>query len=106
LPNNLIVVLKRFTHDGRKIHTPLIPFTQLCLSELFSSNSPNKKHSTYSIRSIIDHFGSSHGGHYTAQAKRGDGDESKWYMYDDQDIREMDGPNMGDSSYILFLEKV
>ena len=129
LPNNLIVVLKRFTHDGRKIHTPLIPFTKLCLSELFSANSPNKKHSNYTIRSIIDHHGSSHGGHYTAQAKREESKEGgkeeskeggkeeskeggkeeskeKWYMFDDQDIYEIDGPKMGDSSYILFLENV
>ena len=102
LPNNLIIVLKRFTHDGRKIHTSLIPFIELSLSELFSNSSPNKKNAIYTIRSIVDHFGSAHGGHYTAQAIRDD----KCYLYDDQDIREIDEPKMGDSTYILFLEKV
>ena len=101
LPKNLIVVLKRFTYDGQKIHTPLLSFGEdISLGELFSASSPNKKHSNYTLRSVIDHHGSSQGGHYTAQAK-----QDKWFTYDDQSIHESD-LEMGSSSYILFLEKL
>ena len=102
LPKNLIIVLKRFTYDGRKIHTPLVRFNEdICLAELFSASSPNKKDSNYTLRSIVDHHGSSNGGHYTAQVKQGD----KCYNYDDESVSETD-IQMGSSSYIIFLEKV
>ena len=104
LPKNLIVVLKRFTYDGRKIHTAIHPFDELSLDELFTQSSPNRKHSKYTLRSIVDHHGGANGGHYTAQAKHVT--ENKWFMYDDQSIHNIDKPHIGESSYILFLERV
>jgi len=105
LPKTLIIVLKRFTADGRKIHTPILPFgPDISLLELFSLSSPTKKESKYMLRSIIDHHGSSTGGHYTAQAKHRT--ENKWILYDDTNVHEMQNPVLGESSYILFLEKL
>jgi ubiquitin C-terminal hydrolase len=105
LPKTLIVVLKRFNYDGRKIHTPIHPFgPNIMLDSLYSASSPNKKESEYTLRSIVDHHGSSTGGHYTAQAKhRG---EEKWYVYDDQSVHSIDTPVLGDSSDIFFLEAI
>jgi ubiquitin C-terminal hydrolase len=105
LPDTLIVVLKRFTYDGNKIHTSIEPFNHenMDLKKLFYENSPNKKYSNYSLRSVIDHHGSSMGGHYTAQAKHRK--TNTWYQYDDQDVRSINTPYLGNSSYIFFFEK-
>lgn len=103
LPETLIVVLKRFTYDGKKIHTPIEPFNteELNFSNLFYEKSPNRKDNTYSLRSVIDHHGNSMGGHYTTQAKY---KNNTWYNYDDQDVRELEKPHLGNSSYIFFFE--
>lgn len=103
LPKNLIVVLKRFNYDGQKIHTPIEPFgPELDLKSLFSELSPHKSKHVYNLISTIDHHGSSNNGHYTAQAKHRS--EEKWFMYDDQSSQLIDGPNVGGSTYIIFLE--
>ena len=103
LPKNLIIVLKRFTYDGQKIHTPIESFgPEISFHELFSQSSPNRKSCDYKLNSIIDHHGSSHGGHYTAQAKHRI--EEKWFLYDDQNVHSIEGPSLGESSYIFFLE--
>jgi len=104
LPKNLILVLKRFTYDGKKINTPIKPFDILHLESLFSEISPNKKKSNYVLQSTVDHHGSIHGGHYTAQAKHKE--ENKWYLYDDQNVNALENPYIGNSTYILFLEHV
>jgi ubiquitin carboxyl-terminal hydrolase 8 len=106
LPPTLIIVLKRFTFDGRKIYTPLLPFeSPIDLSELYSSLSPDKFiKNKYSLRSIVDHHGGPTGGHYTSQAKNRYDD--MWYHYDDQSVGQIDKPEIGSSTYILFLEKV
>ena len=100
LPKNLIIVLKRFTYDGRKINTP-IDLGSLDFNEIYSHESPYKNHSKYSLLSLVDHHGSISGGHYTAQ---GIGFSEKWFLYDDQNVHELENPLIGKSSYILFLE--
>lgn len=106
LPPTLIVVLKRFTFDGRKIYTPLLPFeSPLDISDLYSSLSPDKfKHNKYILRSTVNHHGGPTGGHYTSDAKNRNDD--KWYHYDDQSVGEIHKAEIGSSTYILFLEKV
>jgi len=105
LPQTLIIVLKRFTSHGKKIHTNIENINNtIALTSIFSSNSPNKLNSNYTVQSIIDHHGSSSGGHYTAQAKHVK--EDKWFMYDDQNVYPINNPIYGESTYILFLEKV
>jgi len=103
LPKNLIVVLKRFNYDGQKIHTPIEPFGPILnLTGLFSQSSPYKKICDYQLNSIVDHHGSANGGHYTAQAKNRS--EEKWFLYDDQNVHSIEGPILGESNYIFFLE--
>ena len=106
LPPTLIVVLKRFTFDGRKIYTPLLPFeSPLDISDLYSSLSPDKfNRNKYSLRSIVDHHGGPMGGHYTSQSRNRLDD--KWYNYDDQSVNQIDKAEIGSSTYILFLEKI
>jgi hypothetical protein len=105
LPQNLIIVLKRFTYDGRKIHTPIEPVTTLLsLDSLYSELSPNKDNSNYTVLSTVDHHGSSRGGHYTAQGLHDS--EHKWFVYDDQSVHSIDKPVFGESTYILFLNKL
>jgi len=104
LPKNLIVVLKRFTYDGRKIHTPIQSISNTVnLNSLYSNLSPHKKDSTFNLNSIVDHHGSASGGHYTAQSLHRA--EKKWFLYDDQSVHPIDIPISGESTYIIFLEK-
>jgi len=104
LPKNLIIVLKRFTYDGRKIHTPIQSISNTVeLDSLYSTLSPNKKDSTFNLNSIVDHHGSATGGHYTAQSLHRS--EHKWFVYDDQNVFSTSEPRAGESTYIIFLEK-
>ena len=101
LPRCLIVMLKRFMPDGRKLNTPWTPPADtLQLDEFFSDASPERsKDYAYSIQSIIDHHGSSRGGHYIAQGLSPlDG---KWYLYDDETVHPIERPSLGTSSYVL-----
>ena len=105
LPQNLIVVLKRFNYDGRKIHKSIEPVsTILSLENLYSELSPNKRDSNYTVLSTVDHHGSANGGHYTAQGLNNS--EHKWFLYDDQSVHTIDKPHYGESSYIFFLNKL
>jgi len=105
LPQNLILVLKRFTYDGKKINTPIKNIEEpIHLESLFSEYSPNKINSNHFIfRSMVDHHGSISGGHYTAQAKHRI--NISWFVYDDTSVHDIDNYSIGSSSYILFLEK-
>lgn len=106
-PDTLILVLKRFTYDGRKIYTPLTEFNTeepVDISNIYSHLSPHKDiQKKYQLRSIVDHHGGPNGGHYTAQAKHRT--ENKWFNYDDQSVSEIDKPDIGSNTYILILEK-
>jgi ubiquitin C-terminal hydrolase len=105
LPQNLIIVLKRFTYDGHKINKSIHPIsTILTLESLYSELSPNKNDSNYTVLSTVDHHGSAHGGHYTAQGLHNS--EHKWYLYDDQSVHQIDNPNYGESTYIIFMNKL
>lgn len=103
LPRCLILVLKRFTPDGRKIHTNWTYDSEtLCFKQFFSDASPERSQEfQYSLQSIVDHHGSSMGGHYTAQGKNPlDG---KWYLYDDESTCVIEKPSLGPSTYILLF---
>jgi ubiquitin C-terminal hydrolase len=108
LPQTLIFVLKRFTPDGRKIHTRMAPLADgvADFTPFFSEESPERAGVlTYSLRAIVDHHGGANGGHYTAQARLEDG---RWNLYDDEGVMEMPpgrAPHFGDSTYMLFLER-
>ena len=105
LPRMLSLSIKRFSYDGRKIQTPMrfdmsnpISFTQY-----FSSDSPEpSKIQAYDLFATVDHHGVAGGGHYTAQAKSPLTD--KWHLFDDETAHSISEPQIGSSSYILFLK--
>lgn len=108
LPHTVVLVLKRFNFDGQKIHTRVEPLErgEIDFAPYFSEQSPEREGvTTYHLRSIVDHHGSSQGGHYTAQVKQRGVED--WYFYDDEGVMHMEGkgPIYGDSTYMLFLER-
>ena len=106
LPLVLVLTLKRFGNDMRKIRTPVeaLPQTPIELSAYFSAESPERVGETrYTLRGVVDHHGTSDFGHYTAQCRHTGND--KWHQYDDESVNELPGPSFGESSYMLFLER-
>jgi ubiquitin C-terminal hydrolase len=106
LPQILVICLKRFTPDGRKITTPIQTsgFQPLTLEPLFSEESPERNGITeYTLRSVVDHHGGAGGGHYTGQVRSPVDD--KWNIYDDQSVYSIANPVFGKSTYILFFER-
>lgn len=105
LPQTFIVCLKRFTYDGRKIHTKVLSPQRIDVKALFSEESPEKDGNTeYTLCAIVDHHGGSGGGHYTAQCK--DKLSQHWFMYDDESAYNLDEPKFGETNYMLFYERV
>ena len=111
LPFYVVIHLKRFTADGRKIRTRLTPLPLMgegatTFSSFFSPNSPeNNENQSYRLISIIDHHGSSNGGHYTTQC-RSTTDSTKWNIYDDDSCHPISNPVFGESSYMLWFERI
>ena len=110
LPFYLIVHLKRFGSDGRKIRTQLAPLPLLgegpvSFDSFFSKQSPEySENQSYRLISIVDHHGSAQGGHYTSQC-RSTTDSTKWNVYDDDNCHPIPNPIFGESSYMLWFER-
>ena len=104
MPLALVVTLKRFTNDGKKINTPLAPLPLMDFAPYFSEESPERLGETrYTLRGMVDHHGQPSFGHYTAQCQHLGND--KWYNYDDESAQEMAGPRFGASNYMIFFER-
>ena len=105
-PNILILTFKRFTNQGAKIRGKVTwdldamnlrpwaafhrcPFSERPLSTRFRTFA------------IIEHCGSSRGGHYRMYAREGDG----WFEYDDESVRKVDQVITADS-YVVFAAPV
>lgn len=104
LPKILFVALKRFTPIGTKITTPfkMDIDTEMPFEQHFSPETPEpSRHKKYSLFATIDHFGSTHGGHYTSQAKNPL--TGKWHGYDDESVYDLEKPSVGNSTYIVCL---
>lgn len=103
MPRCLIVMLKRFTPDSRKLNTPWTPPAgTLNLREFFSEASPERsKEYEYGLQAIVDHHGSARGGHYVAQGLSPL--DAKWYLYDDETTHPIEKPSYGQSSYVLIF---
>jgi ubiquitin C-terminal hydrolase len=105
LPRMVCLVAKRFTYDGRKIHTPIqFPnYESISFSQFFSKDSPepSQKHK-YQCFATVDHYGSTGGGHYVAQAKSPLSD--KWNLFNDESTQSISDPKFGENNYIFFLK--
>lgn len=105
LPRMVVLVLKRFTPDLRKIYTNFT-FPQaepVIFQRYFSPDSPEPSQlQPYECFATVDHHGSTGGGHYNAQAKSPL--TEKWHLFDDETASPISEPNFGVSTYILFLK--
>ena len=107
LPQNLIIILKRFNPDGSKCHANFSADPAQKFTRWFSEKSPEvTKLARFNLQSVVDHHGSANGGHYVAQVKSPL--TGRWNMYDDESVRTIkDGSQafLGGPSYILFFRK-
>jgi len=116
-PDVLIIHIKRFTHDSKKINNNVeYPINDLDIIKYFDENSPYKHQSKYNLCGINVHLSigsrsSIHGGHYISIIKNKI--NNNWYLYNDSnslvkvydsesDIRNLQNSN----AYILFYTKV
>lgn len=105
LPRMILINLKRFTIDGKKLYTNFqMPANNtLVFKSFFSQESPEpSQHQLYECFATVDHHGSAGGGHYTAQAKSPLTD--KWHHFDDETASSITDPQFGISTYILFFK--
>jgi len=103
LPDILIVDLKRFTHDNRKIHTIVnVPLTNINLNKYIIGY--NKNDSIYDLYAICNHSGSTWGGHYFAYIKTAN---NKWMMFNDTIVKEIsENKLITEKSYCFFFRKI
>ena len=107
LPRNLILVLKRFNPNQTKCNANFSAEPTQKFTRWFSESSPeSSKVATYNLQSVIDHHGSTNGGHYVSQIKSPlDG---SWNVYDDESVSTIqDGSKvyLGQHSYVLFYRQ-
>ena len=107
LPQNLIVVLKRFNPNGTKCHAGFTSEKVLKFTNWFAEKSPESSRvADYTLQSMVDHHGSSGGGHYVSQVKSPT--TGAWNLYDDETVSlagDGTGPSFGPMNYILFFRK-
>ena len=103
-PKILVIVLKRFTADGRfKITSQLdFPIHNLDLSPYVKGYNPQSY--VYDLYGICNHLGGTLGGHYTSFVKNA---ENKWIHFDDERIEVVNDENtiITPNAYCLFYRK-
>jgi ubiquitin carboxyl-terminal hydrolase 8 len=103
-PKIFVIILKRFTPDGRyKINSPLdFPIHNLDLSKYVKGYNPTTY--VYELYGICNHFGGTSGGHYTSIVKHA---ENKWIHFNDDAIELIENENsiITPSAYCLFYRK-
>ena len=102
LPDILILELKRYSNNNRKINTVVnSPIENLDLSKYVSGY--NKEEYIYDLYGPGNHMGNVFGGHYTANVKNANG---KWYRFNDTLINEIkENEVINANTYCLFYRK-
>ena len=101
VPEHLVIVLKRFTNDGRKNTTNIEYPINLDLNKYILGYNKNAK---YNLYGIVCHMGSINGGHYIAIAKN---NSNQWKIYNDNNITNCNDNNIiNNKAYILFYKKI
>ena len=107
LPQNLIIILKRFNPNRTRCNADFSADSIYKFTQWFAEKSPETSRlANYSLQSTIDHHGILEGGHYTAQVKSPI--SGKWMLYDDTRVNEIkDGSSsvLGPHTYIMFYRK-
>ena len=103
LPEHLIFKFNRFDNMNNKITSNIsFPIDLLDMNQYSINYFCNS--TQYELYGIINHFGSSHGGHYTAFCKNIDG---LWYNYNDDNVSEISKEKIITSAaYILFYKRL
>ena len=103
LPKVLVVVLKRFSPDGRSKMNGLVdfPLAGLDLSKYVCGYNP--KSYKYDLFAVCNHMGGVMGGHYTAFSRKG----AVWYHCNDKSVSQIDASQVvSPAAYCLFFRKV
>ena len=108
LPDILIIDLKRFTNDFKKLGKKIdVPLTGLDLSKYMVGY--NKHTFVYNLFGVCNHMGGCFGGHYTSYVKAGFNDNigtGEWYEFNDAQIRPINNSQViTGNAYCLFFQK-
>jgi ubiquitin carboxyl-terminal hydrolase 20/33 len=106
IPDVLCIQLKRFNHNflfGSKLSTQVDFSVELDLIDFFKDSSDGfiPKETKYELVSVINHYGSLSGGHYTCYTKH----EREWYLCNDSLVtRSTIDEVLSSEAYVLFYE--
>ncbi len=105
MPQNLIVMFRRFDEQRRKIMSVLkYDGAEVTFGDLFAADTTDESRDwSYGPIGALDHHGSHFGGHYTAQAYNFV--EKSWWHYDDGNATKMDAPNFGRPTYVVVFRR-
>ena len=103
LPKILVLDLKRFNINGKKIQSPINIETELDLSPYVDGY--NKNCYKYELYGVCNHSGGTMGGHYTATIRN---KMNNWYLFNDTIVKKINNFNgeNNTSGYCLFYRKI
>ena len=100
----LIVALKRFHNDGRRLNQVIDIPLETTFTNSFHPTTPEPSlRDTYELFATVNHHGVAGGGHYTAQAKHPV--TGKWNHFDDERPAAMQAPIIDRSIYVAMYRK-
>ena len=100
----LIIPLKRFHNDGRRVNTVIDIPLETTFTSTFHPTTPEPSfRDTYELFATVNHHGVAGGGHYTAQAKNPI--TGTWNLFDDERSMQIQTPHIDHSAYILMYRK-
>ena len=104
LPNILIINLKRFDNNNKKIKKIInCPLTNIDLTKYVIGY--DKETYIYELFGITNHFGGSSGGHYTSYVKHNT--SKNWYHFNDTNVSQINESSINNqNAYTFFLKKV
>ena len=100
IPKILIIQLVRFLPTGEKISSHIdFPINDLDLNKYCLD--VRSKNNNYSLYGIVNHYGCTGGGHYTAYCKN----NGSWYDFNDSNVSPVDDI-VTNNAYLLFYKKI
>jgi ubiquitin C-terminal hydrolase len=101
-PKVLIIHLKRFTNNGKKIVNLIdFPIDRLDLKKYCVGY--DKKNSLFSLVGVCNHIGTLNSGHYYSYCKQ----NSQWYNFDDTNVSKINQDDIiTQHAYCLFYKKI
>jgi ubiquitin carboxyl-terminal hydrolase 8 len=102
LPNHMIIDIKRYDINGKKLNNYIdIPINNVDFTKYVIGYERNSY--IYDLYGVCNHSGGTLGGHYTCTIKNANG---KWYEFNDTIISEVDERNIiSNKSYCLIYRK-